>query len=407
MNSWPFRALLPISAGGLIAGLPVFLIARDYFLIEETRLATGSFIGVWILLGTVGGMGRRTALLLKPTVFFSFLGFLGVYYINWAVWPKGTELDELMWAYSVAYAIAPFAFGSLFEWRDLRIFLVTATAWGIVLAVLVLTGYIASGEIRYDVGRFTIAESLNPISQSLVIGFAILLVYAQALARARYYLFSVIPILLFAMLLGGSRGPAIALLAALGLMTLLTRKASRKVLAIVVMGLIFSGAVLSLPDLLDERYFTRERWLTTQTEEGLPMRVERATLAVERWLEYPILGSGTSGNESIFYSHNLVTQLLMETGIVGLGLFFAVLMPPLFDFLRRSRGKNQVNWEVLGFKGFLIYSLVEAQVAGTFMVLNFLWLSMGILIAWRRMDAQRQSAGVSRETLLRLRELRT
>ncbi len=407
MNSWPFKALLPISAGGLIAGLPVFLIARDHFPIEETKLATGSFIGVWIILGTVGGMGRRTALLLKPTVFLPFLGFLGVYYINWAVWPKGTELDELMWAYSVAYAIAPFAFGSLFEWRDLRVFLFTVTAWSIVLAVLVLTGYIASGEVRYDVGRFTIAESLNPISQSLVIGFAILLVYAQALARARYYLFSFIPILLFAMLLGGSRGPAIALLVALGMMTLLTRKVSRRFLAIVVMALIFSGAALSLPELLDERYFASERWLTTQTEEGLPLRVERATLAIERWLQYPILGSGTSGNESIFYSHNLIVQLLMETGIVGLGLFLAVLMPPLLDFLRMSRGKDRVNWEVLGFRGFLIYSLVQAQVSGTFMGLNFLWISIGILTAWPRMDAQRLRAGVSRETLLRLRELRT
>ena len=107
--------LLPIGAGGLIAGLPVFFILCDYLPIEKTKLVTGGFIAIWILLGAVGSIGRRTAILQRPLVCLSFLGFLSLYYINWAIWPKGTELDEFMWAYSVAHAIVPFLFGSLFE----------------------------------------------------------------------------------------------------------------------------------------------------------------------------------------------------------------------------------------------------------------------------------------------------
>jgi len=383
MRLRPLGVLLPIGAGGLIAGLPVFFILCDYLLIEKTKLVTGSFIAIWILCGAVGGIGRRTAILQRPLVCLSFLGFLSLYYINWAIWPKGTELDEFMWAYSVAHAMVPFLFGSLFERRDLGIFFIVVTCWGLFLAGLVLDNYLSIVETGVGVARFTVVEWLNPVTQSLIIGFAVLVLYAQVLVKCRYYFLGVIGILMFAMLLGGSRGPAIALLVGLGTMTFFAGRLSRRTLIILMLVVSLRGVMTNLPDAVLERYFSGDRWLETQTGEGVPLRIERAIVALERWWEYPVFGSGTSGNRQIYYSHNLFIQILMETGLIGLALFLSMLIPLILYFSKGLRA-SEVDWRTSAFMGFLVYSLLEAQVSGTYMYLNFVWVSMGILVAWPR-----------------------
>ncbi len=140
---------------------------------------------------------------------------------------------------------------------------------------------------------------------------------------------------------------------------------------------------MNLPDAVLERYFSGDRWLETQTGEGVPLRIERAIVALERWWEYPVFGSKTSGNEQIYYSHNLFIQILMETGLIGLALFLSMLIPLILYFSKGLRA-SEVDWRTSAFMGFLVYSLLEAQVSGTYMYLNFVWVSMGILVAWPR-----------------------
>src|SRR5438105_1074167 len=124
MRPQPLRVLLPIGAASLIAGLPVFFIVCDYLSIDKTKVVTARFILAWIALGILGTIGRRIAILRQPLVCLCFLGFLSLYYVNLVMMPKGTSIDELMLAYSVANAIVLFVFGSLFERRALRIFLI-------------------------------------------------------------------------------------------------------------------------------------------------------------------------------------------------------------------------------------------------------------------------------------------
>jgi len=382
------KILLPIGTGGLIAGLPIFFIACDYFMIEKTKLVTAAFIAVWIVFGVMGAIGRRLTVLSRPLIFLCWIGFLSLYYLNWAMWPKGTEADEIMWASSMAFAVIPFILGSLFEGRDIRIFFIVITLWGMLLAVLVLASYISDWETRYTISRFTVGESLNPISEALIIGFAVISLYAQVLSKVRYSLITIILSLMFSMLLSGSRGPAIALVVALIVMTFFSQSISRRALLILILVFGLSGVLMSLPDPLLERYFSTDRWLTTQTEEGIPLRIDRAMLALERWYKYPFFGSGTSGNEELFYSHNLVIQILMELGVVGLVLFLMILLPLVSKFFKGLSYVGHLNWETLGFTGFLIYGLIEAQVSGSYMGLNFLWFSMGVLTSWPRI-AQR------------------
>ena len=83
----------------------------------------------------------------------------------------------------------------------------------------------------------------------------------------------------------------------------------------------------------------------------------------------------------------------METGLVGLALFFSMLIPLIVHFTRGLRA-SEVDWRTSAFMGFLVYSLLEAQVSGTYMSLNYVWVSMGILAAWPRMAGHRQTQRV-------------
>ena len=379
MRNQRLSLLLPIGASGLIAALPVFFIACDYASVQKTRLLTTIFIAIWIVLGGIGSIGRGWTLHKRPPMFLSLLGFLGLYYFNWATWSKGTELDELMWAYSIAGAVVPLVFGSLFERKDLRPFFGMLTYWGAVLGALVLVGYILADEPTYSIGRFSVVEALNPITQSLVIGFAVLILYARVVLKGNFYVFVFIALLSFAMLLGGSRGPAISLVIAIVVMTVSAHRRSPKTaLTFLLVSLSFGAAIIYLPELLLERYFSPEQWFARVEKGGIAARSLRMEVALERWWEHPFLGSGTSGNEGVRYSHNLFIQLLMETGIVGLILFLAVLLPLLINFLRTLRNYSR-DEGAIAFIGFLSYGIIEAQFSGTFMGLNFLWISIGIL----------------------------
>ena len=382
MRPQSLRILLPVSSAGLVASLPVFFIACDYLLIDKTKVVTARFIAIWIVLGVLGSRSRRISILRQPLVCLCFLGFLSLYYVNWALMPKGTSIDDLMLAYSVANAIIPFIFGSLFERRDIRIFFVVIALWGTLLAALVLVGYIANAGSETMIDRFTVGESLNPITQSFVIGFVLVVLYSEILTKSRYRSVPAMAILLFTMLLGGSRGPVIALLAALSMMTFFTQRTSRKIFAILLIAVSLVIIPMYLPETTQERYFSEERWLTTRTEEGMPLRIERATLALELWLQAPILGAGTSENELVYYSHNLIIQILLEMGVIGLVLFLSILIPPLLNFFRSLRIGGRAEWDISAFTGLLVYCLIEAQVSGTYMNLNLLWFSMGILTAW-------------------------
>lgn len=370
----------------MVAGLAVFLAFSSNLPFIKTKWVTTGYIAFWLILAVIGAFGRRSAIMPQKTVFVSFLGFFYFYYFNWATWPKGTYLDELMWAYSAAHALAPFLLGSFFERRDLRIFLVATAWWASILGGWVVVSYVAAqnSPLYYETARFTVAWALNPISQSRVIGFAVLVLYARALMNPRFYHYPLILVLLFSMLLGGSRGSVIALMVAFALMTFLAGKLSRRGGAIVVFGGLLAVAFLYLPVPSFERYFSSDRWLETQTGEGIPSRVDRVLDAIEHWEKHPLFGSGTSGNIDIFYSHTLVVQILMELGVFGLLLFCGILIPLLLNFFRNTRWGREDAWEICAFGGMLFYGLIAAQMTGTFMTLNFLWLPMGILTAWPR-----------------------
>jgi O-antigen ligase len=230
--------------------------------------------------------------------------------------------------------------------------------------------YLRGGEAAS--GRFLVADALNPISQSLVIGYALLIAIAYVLAERRLWPIVVACPILFLLALGGSRGPVLALLAAVVAMSMASRR-SWKALGLTVLLLAAVPFVgLQLPGEIKERYLTTE-------DVSIGGRLDAAQAALSRWLEYPIFGSGTSGNEEITYAHNMVLQILMETGLLGLLLFLGLSVPIVWTFMKRI-GKEPASWEPVALLGFFVYALVEAQVSGTIMAFGPLWMALGIVL---------------------------
>jgi hypothetical protein len=371
--------LLPLATAGLLTSLPLFFIICDSINFEKTQAHTVAFQGFWIILGVAGLRNRRSASFNWSYVPWATLAFWTLYYVDWALWPKGTELDELMWAYSVVNAIVPFVFCSCFERKDLRIFLTWASIFGGILSAIVLGTFIAGRAYSPDVDRFTVVEYLNPITQSLVIGQAVLILYFQAQTRLRALFYALIAPMLFAMILGGSRGPAISLGVAIVLTSLLSKSRETKKSGIVVIVLVVVGMLIYLPQLLLDRYFSSDKWLTTETEEGMPLRIDRLSMAINRWIAYPFLGSGTSYNVVIYYSHNLFVQILMEMGVVGLALFLVMFIPLTGQIFKTTTRSAFHHSEVATVVGLFIYHFIETQFSGTFMTDDTLWLSLGLL----------------------------
>jgi O-antigen ligase len=381
--------LMPIGCAGLIAGLPLYFILIERADIEKPKTMTAAYLALWILVAAAGMKGRRSGLVRRPQVFWCYFAFLALYYVNWGMWPKATALDELMWAYSVASAIVPFMLGSLFQARDLRPFFTAITAWSLGLSATVLLSYLEGGEAAS--GRFLVADSLNPISQSLVIGYALLIASAYVLAERRLWPIVATSPILFLLALGGSRGPVIALMAGVVAMSLVGRRSWKTlVLAVLLLAAVpFVG--IHLPDEIKERYLTTE-------DVSIGGRVFAAEAAVGRWLEYPIFGSGTSGNGEITYAHNMVLQILMETGALGLLLFLGLSVPIIWTFMKRT-ATEPPNWERIALLGFLVYALVEAQVSGTIMAFGPLWMALGMALgvgAPAPMESVRGAYGMGR-----------
>lgn len=394
---------LPVGSAGLMGALPVFFYLTDFFQIEKTQFVTTGFIAIWIVIGGIGVIGKRTAIIPQRMVFLCSLGFFYFYFFNWAMWPKGSQLDELMWAYATAHAVIPFLFGSFFDQKDLRIFLKGVAFWGILLGVIVIINYIftLSTEPGFKTSRFTVAFALNPISQSRNIGYAVLLLYAQVLIQPRKFHFPLIIALLFSLLLGGSRGPAIALVLSLVAMTYFFKFETRRNVIFLVIAAICLFVLIFLPNPVLDRYFSKDLWLEEEAGVGILPRIETVGLALDRWLEYPIFGSGTSGNRIIYYSHSIFPQILMEVGIVGLGLFFGMLFFPFWNFFRFLKKETSPQWESLAVVGLMIFGLLVAQVGGTYMTSNSIWLPMGILVAWPQIFAPEQKVA-SHETSLKV-----
>ncbi len=101
----------------------------------------------------------------------------------------------------------------------------------------------------------------------------------------------------------------------------------------------------------------------------------------------PLLGWGT-GSVSVYgagqeqkYPHNILLELAAETGLVGLGLYLAVVGMVLERLLRGWQQRMETSHLCLVFLTLVLFTLLNAMVSGDLSDNRDMWLFAGMALA--------------------------
>lgn len=142
-----------------------------------------------------------------------------------------------------------------------------------------------------------------------------------------------------AILWSASKGPLIATVATTIYIFISVGKVTQKIKYLILVCICMLGAVFFLPDEILTRFEAIERVLFSKTSSvdtgSIGVRLDLWREAYELWLENPIFGVGPTNFSQltyythIAYPHNLILELLAETGITY-SLFFLFIMSVIF-----------------------------------------------------------------------------
>jgi hypothetical protein len=261
-----------------------------------------------------------------------------------------------------------------------------------------LIGGLPAGETRLRV------LGLNPIWLGRWMGMGILLV-PFAVIRLRWPVSLTLLVLAgFAVALAatGSRGPMVATALALPLVAALLalRRGRRAALgvgaamlgAILVLGL----AYVFLPAGVRERL---EQPVSDGFDLSWSLRLYLLRTALALVPGAGLLGYGTggfafeaTGGDVRFYPHNVLLEILLENGWLGL-LLFGVILAGAVRALWRLRGVTALGPETATVGGLFAYALVNAMVSGDLPVNEGVWIWSGLLVALAALTSARPRVG--------------
>jgi hypothetical protein len=399
----PVAALVPIAAVAAIAAawawlrMPGVLLAAYLFLpFYKALLGHLSPIDLTLLLGAVNASQVVPIVLTRLPYRGSRLGLtlwvvLGFVVLAGVMWAGQQDLavnrTVLWWGFILLPTIAAVRVAS--EARLVNHFIWTAFVIGTIVVILGLPNLF--GSARLDIiGENTIQTGEITLIVALL---AIVWVARVAPLWIRILAAIAIPITLAESIASGSRGPILAF-GAVVLVVLLHRlltgpRLSRSDLQLAALGLLalvpLGFAISRLPSQSLARFLLLGQALAPGGATGgsIGARVDLFAVAVQMFSARPLLGNGTAsfaayasthvGLTIYAYPHDDLLQLAAELGIVGAGLFVALVGGALF----RQIPDGPVWWSVrcLFLLAFLI-SMISGDIYGD----RLLWGLLVILI---------------------------
>jgi len=280
-------------------------------------------------------------------------------------------------------------------------------AWTYSLAMLIIVGepfllslqgrnlYVREGGMLrlYGVGQF---ESPNGLGTLAVMNLAFLyyffFFYRSLWIRAFLAAFALVS--LRVIMLTGSRTAYVALFILAACLFALSR---RKPMFVVVGVLVVMLLLPFVADVYKERFFSLKQVVTAiSSEEGLETSIGGRwylfKLGFRVWLEYPIFGCGLDSFRHVVHkygswmqSHNLLTQVLSNTGLVGLA-GFSYLIYSIVRMLSQTRPKLVELEQTDGFLyclngillAFLLTRLITGLIGQHILYANSWWIIGGL-----------------------------
>lgn len=256
--------------------------------------------------------------------------------------------------------------------RGARVLMACAAVSGVVYTVLGLV----TGETDVQGRMAVLGGGPNVYVRVVCLGIVATIVFAVI---RRSWLLSLVPVMGVAGALSGSRGGvAAAVVAALFFLVVFHRRWSARWLAWLVgvgavgalLGAVLVGAEAQL--LLESRFVGE---LTGSDDYS-----QRPELLIQAWrifLEHPIFGSGLDSYWAEFggtvdqdYPHNIVAEIAVTVGVVGLAVFAVFLVRLIAD----CRSRAPLAIEQIGLVVGAVFVLAESMFSGDFYDTRFFWI---------------------------------
>ena len=378
LGALPWR-LFPVDGIALAVQTIFLVLAFSWlFMRKDTALALSYMVNPYTLLLLVLGIVLVAFLLvsdnlsygLTTTLWFLVKGFLPVVALG---------------------CLAPL------DKADFRLIVLTIVCGGLLMAVALLAW---SGVQQTE--RFGLGDDSNPITIARVIGLGATLLLLLAFLKpgiklAEFSLYSLTGLfMLFALGLTGSRGPLVAavlsVLTGFLLMGAGFGKRLRTILILALAAVLLIAIVALLPVNIPsfpgiERII--DRFDTIGQNPSDRTRLEFFRTAWDGFVTSSGLGLGTGdyatlrGIEGAAYPHNVVLEVAVGQGIVGLVILFAVLLVAGKQILRLSRNPElDVSGKIL--IALWVYSLFNALVSMDIAGNYSLWVTGGMLWFFER-----------------------
>lgn len=256
--------------------------------------------------------------------------------------PEGGFVKSLRF---IAIVVVPYFLARMFltDFAKIRNFLATILISASTVAIFMVATWVL-GYAKMHGGRVLLLEA-NPIPVATFFATGTILAIGGVFGnifgkKYRLFLVALIPLLLFAMLSTGIRGQLIGLIVGLAFyLSIVLIKKPRLLGCTIALGIPAAFIAIinwnTLYQILSENVpnFSAYTLTTITTGTSTAHRLEQIGLTVELFLKHPIMGAGTGGFAYYTrwgYPHNIILEVLSESGLIGLMVFLGFLFAVAF-----------------------------------------------------------------------------
>jgi hypothetical protein len=217
-------------------------------------------------------------------------------------------------------------------------------------------------------------ERLNPIQLGhtavTVILICVSLIVNGSSRRFQFVLACIIVPSIYIVFLAASRGPILALVAGLVLLTI----SNKRGLVIAAAGIICLIGLTMFSDLDFQSLLEQLRFSNLGTDYASVLRIDYLHEAFNSFLSSPVIGAGFEMPVTGGWPHNVFVEVLMATGLLGMVTFLWALFPALIRTIKDTQHGSHLAGIIL------LQSVVGAQFSGSLWGNTELWVGMAIVL---------------------------
>lgn len=331
---------------------------------------------------------------LNNKYFIAYLIFL-IFYINKliieALNPNPNLLNSvsMISLYVFAHSFLPFVFFLLIVNRnDFQIIFKALFASSLLFNIVVYfmygdllmegVGRLGGYQTRKLVDEATLSPLVLAYNSTITIVLSLFALLSKKLTKYKkvFYSFAIV-VALPGFLLGSSRGAVIGLIFSFLIYLLFSNQTSKLrlvILAVILLVLIISGAILYQSTVLDR--FTS--LFEVDLDQNLRVIIYKTTFM--QFVESPIIGGSIQNDTVNHFPHNIYLEALTATGIFGFLALFYLTYHAFKNAIYIFKKEPSVSWIGVLFIVYFVHSLFNATIYGA---VGF-WMFLALLLSIKR-----------------------